>query len=76
MKCKIKRYDPAVTEPPLQFVELDEFEIKEPTGFEKPDDKNELRYQLLRDQCYEMGYRFRFYSKSDTDGFDFDVVVH
>lgn len=72
IRCKIKMYDPAVTEPPLQFIELDEFECLEPlvdgTGTEFA--------TVFRRECLKKGYSMKFWSLASEKGYDYDVCVY
>lgn len=67
IKCKIKRYDPNVTEPPFQFIDLDQFECQ--------DAENDQLYLDLFHTCRKMGYEMKFYSLSSDSDFDYDVTV-
>ncbi len=71
VKCRIRMYDPAVTEPPLQFIELDEMEVEKPDV----DHLGERFYLALRLGCSQKGYCMKFYSMSDSDDYDYDVCV-
>lgn len=59
-RCRIQKYDPAVTEAPFRFITLVECaEVNEPEGLN--DSGNEFANRLA-DMCDARGYRFRFYS--------------
>jgi len=64
-RCRIQKYDPAVTEAPFRFITLVECaEVDEPEGLK--DDGNEFANRLAN-MCWVLGYRFRFYSLHRDD---------
>ena len=71
VKCRVQQYDPAVTEPPLQFVTLNEFECHQP----EDDYLGERFCMILHSNCWRLGYSMKFYSNSDDENYDYDVVV-
>lgn len=70
-KCIITRYDTTINEPPYLTIELDTVEVCEPIK----DDLGESFADILRDTCRRKGYNFRFYSMSDKEGYDYELVV-
>ena len=70
-KCRIQRYDPAVTEAPFTFITLDEFTCYRPTI----DDQGETFFVILNHECSDRNLQFKFYSMSNHENFDYDVVV-
>ena len=74
-RCRVQKYDPAVTEPPYTFIELDSFEVIEPDV----DTLGEELYERLAGGCRMLGYRMKFYSLSTSDydyeEYDYDVTV-
>ena len=72
VRCRVQKYDPAVTEPPLQFIYLDEFECERPVD----DRLGERFYLILHQQCAKLGHDFKCYSMSTSDRYEYDVVVY
>ncbi len=70
--CIITKYDPTITEAPFLTIPLDEVEVLEPI------DNNDLGVEfcnILMSACRNKGFVFKFYTMSDKDGFDYEVVV-
>jgi hypothetical protein len=64
-RCRIQKYDPAVTEAPFRFITLVECaEVNEPEGLN--DGGSEFANRLA-DMCQARGYKFRFYSMHRDD---------
>ena len=70
-KCRIQKYDPDITEPPFEFIDLGEFECHKP----EDDRLGEQFALILSRECALQGFAFKFYSSSSDDNYDFDVVV-
>ena len=68
MKCKIQKYDPAVTEAPFQMIDVETIEMEDPR-----DEKN--MYVYFSTECRNRGYSFKFYTSGD-DECDFVVVIY
>ena len=60
-----------VTEPPLEFITLDSFEVIEPDV----DSLGEELYERLYAGCRMLGYVMKFYSLSTDEEYDYDVTV-
>lgn len=71
-KCAIERYDETIKEPPFLTIKLDETEVLEPVGF---NDMGEEFARRLAGACEKKGYRFKFYSISKEEDFDYKIVV-
>ena len=72
-KCKITRYDESITEPPYEFIYLDEIEVDKPDQ----DHLGEEFYRILRDGCRDKGYTFKFYTMCSNDkNYDYQIVVY
>ena len=73
-RCIITRYDNTITEPPFLTIELAEFKIYEPN---KESDYLGTRFaDLLINACRLRDYRFKFYTMSSKEGYDYEVVVY
>ncbi len=72
VKCRIKKYDPAVTAPPYEFITLGDFTCEER---DSNDEGGVEFYRQLSIHCIKQGYRIKFYSISKHIDYDFDVVV-
>jgi len=70
-RCRVQKYDPAVTVPPLQFITVGEFECEQP----EDDYLGENFYIILGSKCAELGFVLKSYSFSTDDNFDYDVTV-
>jgi hypothetical protein len=72
--CRIQKYDPKVTEPPYEFITLEEkVEVSEPVSL---DDGGKTFAGRLTRMCDNLGYKFRFYSLSPKqEDVDYDVIV-
>ena len=63
MKCKIQKYDPAVTEAPFQMIDVETIEVNEP------------EFYSFAAACRERGYQFKFFTLGDNEC-DFIIVVY
>lgn len=70
-RCRIIKYDETVKRPPYKFIELDTVEVEKPGN----DYLGEAFFDELLDACFDKGYSFKFYSLSDDEDFDYDLVV-
>lgn len=70
-KCVITRYDETITEPPFLTIEIDKVEVVKP----ETDDLGEEFVNRLISACNMKGYAFRFYSRSENENFDYEIVV-
>ena len=73
VKCRLQQYDPAVTEAPFKFITVGEITLDRLSR-----EQDKLGEQFASDlwsECKELGHSFRFYSGSDSDDYDYDVVV-
>jgi len=73
VKCKIVMYDPAVTEPPLKFIELGECEIIDTDR--ESDYLGEERFRRLFKAVKEKGYAFKSYSLCSKTGYKYTITV-
>lgn len=71
-KCIITKYDETITEPPYLTIKIDEMEVLKPLN----DDLGEEFARRLYVGCNRLGYVFKFYTISDENGFDYEVVVY
>lgn len=71
-KCKITRYDETIKEPPYLTIQIDEMFIMQP----KDDHLGETFSLRLYTGCIMKGYSFRFYSNSEDENYDYEVVVY
>jgi len=74
IKCIISRYDETITEPPYLTIKLDEVEVFEPE--DTHDDLGARFAYRLEKACKEKGYEFKFNTKSDSDEYDYEIVVY
>ena len=77
-KCRIQKYDPAVTEAPFTFITLGEFTtvVKEAKDFPEGTGWHIVgaqHYFAFRDACDDKGFSFKFFSTSSEPGYDYDV---
>jgi hypothetical protein len=68
----ISRYDRSITKPPYLTIKIDSMLINKP----KNDDLGELFYELLKRECTERGYKFKYYTLPEDTEFDYEVIVH
>lgn len=71
-KCIISRYDETIKEPPFLRIEIDRVDVLEP----EIDYLGEEFAERLRLACALIGYSFKFYTMSDKEGIDYEVVVY
>lgn len=71
-RCVISKYDNTIKEPPYLTIKIDEMEVKQL----KKDDLGEEFAEKLRIGCEMKGYRFKFYTTSDDNTYDYEVVVY
>lgn len=71
-QCEISIYDKSITEPPFLTIPIDKVEVEEP----ETDHLGEVFCERLRSACREKGYQFKFYTLSDKDGIDYEIVVY
>lgn len=71
-KCKISRYDETITEPPYLTIQIDKMEVKKPIK----DNLGEEFAERLRCGCRMNGYQFKFYTMSEDNDYDYEVVVY
>jgi len=71
-KCIITRYDETIKEPPFLTIKIDECEVIEPDNF----DDGGIDFSItLKNACFNKGYILKFYSTSDKEGVDYELVV-
>jgi hypothetical protein len=68
IKCKVQQYDPSVTESPFEFIDL--FDLV----FEHTKEDS-LSFRMKR-ECERHGRLFKFYTSSDTEDYNYIIVVH
>lgn len=70
-KCVIARYDETITEPPFETIVIDTVEVLQPTN----DYLGEDFYNVLQQACSNKGHKFKYYSLTRKEGFDYEIVV-
>ena len=71
-KCIITRYDTTIIEPPFLTIPIDKVDVLQPT-------KDEYGVEFcarLKSACKNKGYIFKFYTISEVEGFDYEIVVY
>lgn len=71
-KCMICRYDQTIKEPPYLTIQIDEIRVLQP----KVDNYGEVFAERLRICCQNKGYRFKFYTISESKDYDYEIVVY
>lgn len=71
-KCMISRYDETIKEPPYLTIQIDKMEVREPEN----DEFGEEFAERLRCGCRMNGYIFKFYTISEDEDYDYNVVVY
>ncbi len=72
VKCFISRYDETITNTPFETIKIDEVEVEQPEF----DNLGERFAANLIQACREKGYVFKFYSRSQLEGFKYEIVVY
>lgn len=69
--CIISRYDKTIKEAPFLTIQVDSVEVSQPLH-----DDGSVNFAIrLKKACLNKGYEFRFYTLSDVDGYDYEIVV-
>lgn len=70
-KCVITRYDEKIKEPPYLTIPIDKVEIFEPNN-----DNGGVEFaSRIRSACESKGYYFKFYTMSEDDKYDYEIVI-
>jgi hypothetical protein len=71
-KFMISKYDETIKEPPYTTIKIDEMLVAKP----ELDNLGEEFAERIRKCCIQRGYKFRFYTISEDDKYDYEVVVY
>ena len=71
-KCMISRYDEKITEPPFLTIQVGTMEVNKP----EKDHLGEQFYEVLQTACRKNGFKFKFYTTSTIQGYDYNVIVY
>ena len=71
--CIIPRYDKTITRPPFLTIPIDTVQVPEPIS--NGDGRHEFALRLTA-ACRMFGHTFKFYSMSEQEGVDYELVVY
>lgn len=71
-RCKITKYDETIKEPPYLTVYVDATTVEEPDFVDQGGVEFHLR---LRSACHSLGHEMKFYTLSNDNLFDYELVI-
>ena len=71
-RCVISKYDASITEPPFLTIPIDECIVDVPEW----DEGGVIFADNLKAACTAKGHTFKFYTMSEKENYDFDIVVY
>lgn len=72
VKFKITKYQENIKEPPFLTEKVGEMEVEKP----EVDYLGEEFYERISSACRSKGFTMKFYSSSEDECFDYEVVVY